>query len=193
MNEAQRQQAWARVHQPNVSTAELNYLAGLYPEFLPAISTHPNFVAAQPQPASGATTGATPTAIAATTAGAAQAVGATQAAGAPISPSNTRINVLAVCALIVATLGALFYFFIPFVIDVLFSTDNYAAIDLALNAPFVCISIVAAVLAVLALRASLPARGRWAAVAALGASGFQLLAILAQTIGSAIFDALYYF
>lgn len=181
MNEAQRQQAWARVHQPGVSAEELNYLAGLYPEFMPAISAHPNYVAAQPQPAAEATAGTL-----------AAAAGLT-ANSAPNSTSDTRINVPAMCALLVAGLGALFNFFVPFIIDVLINTNSIAAIDLAINAPLLCVAIVAAVLAVLALRSSSPSRGRWAAIAALGASGFQVLAILAQTAGNAFFDALHHF
>lgn len=177
MNEAQRQHAWARVHQADVSSAELNYLAGLYPEFLPAISTHPNFAAAQPQPPAAHTADHT----------------AGQAPAAAAKLSSAGINVAAVCALIVAALGALFYFFIPFIVDMLFATNSFDAVDLALNVPMICVALVAAALAVIALRASLPSRGRWAAFAALGASGFQLLAILAQTAGSAIFDAVHYF
>ncbi|MDI6022114.1 hypothetical protein QBL02_00990 [Leucobacter sp. UT-8R-CII-1-4] len=183
MNEAQRQQAWARIHETGVSTQELNYLAGLYPEFLPTISAHPNYVPALPQQAV-ETTAATP----------AGAVPAGQAGhSAPTSISDPRLNVPAVCALLVAALGALFNFFVPFIIDVLVNTNSIAAIDLAINAPMLCVAIVTAVLAGLALRPSSPARGRWAAIAAFGASGFQVLAIVAQTAGTASFDALHYF
>ena len=110
-------------------------------------------------------------------------------AGTYAKADAAKLNSLAVVSLIVATIGALASFSLPFVANALYYAEAYAFIDFALNAVTWSFAIVSGALAAIALNPRHGTRWRWAAYAALGAAGYACVSSLAQTVAGGIMSA----
>ena len=111
------------------------------------------------------------------------------AAGTYAKAGAAKLNSLAVVSLIVATIGALASFSLPFVANALYYAEAYAFIDFALNAVTWSFAIVSGALAAIALNPRHGTRWRSAAYAALGAAGYACVSSLAQTVAGGIMSA----
>jgi len=115
--------------------------------------------------------------------------GAYAAPGTYAAAGAAKLNSLAVVSLIVAAIGALASFSLPFVANTLYYAEAYAFIDFALNSITWSFAIVSGALAAIALNPRHGTRWRWAAYAALGAAGYALVSSLVQTVAGGIMSA----
>lgn len=206
-HEAQRIEAWAAVHRPETSSEDLARIAEAHPEFVPAISEHPNAPAppqanvsqpssgpteyaqaqySQPQYAQPQHTQPQPEHPQHTHPQYAQAQYPT---GQYAAPAKSSVNVAGIIAFSLLVVVTVLEFFIPVVMRQ--AMLNY---DLALMVGFpltrLLLVVCALVLGIVGARMRSKPRLRWMAVGSIVAGAFLAIPLLLTTISYAAPGAL---